>query len=134
MRIRRKLAADARGIAATEFAIVAPVLILLIVGMAQLGILFMANAGLRNALAAGARYATIYPMPSDTALQQRIRDTRFGLKDSQMQTPTIVHGIVNGANYVDISVTYSVPMNFVFFQLSPVQLTQTRRAFVTPGS
>jgi Flp pilus assembly protein TadG len=134
MRIRRKLASDTEGAAAMEFVIVAPALILLIVGLAQLGILFMANAGLRNAVAAGARLATIYPLPSDATLQQRITDTRFGLKASQLTTPTITHGSANGINYVDISASYSVPMNFVFFQLSPVQLTQNRRAFVTPAS
>jgi Flp pilus assembly protein TadG len=55
-----------------------PALVVFVVGIAELGILFMANAGLRNAVAEGARYATIYPRPSDAQIRQRITDTRFG--------------------------------------------------------
>lgn len=134
MRIFRRLDRDQRGIAATEFALVAPVLILFIVGIAQLGILFMANAGLRNAVAEGARLATIWPRPSDTAIRDRILGNDFGLAPSRMTTPTIVHGTDANVDYVDISATYSVRLDFIFFDVPPVTLTATRRAFVVPDT
>lgn len=127
-RIRRR----DEGIAAAEFALVAPALILLIVGIAQLGILFMANAALRNAVAEGARYATIWPRPNDTQIRNRITGSDFGLDSRRMATPAIVHGTSDGANFVDISVTYTVPLDFIFFSTPPVTLTETRRAFVQP--
>ena len=130
----RGLLSNQRGAAALEFALAAPIVILVLVGLARLGIMFMANAGLHNAIAEGARYATIYPLPTDQQITQRIMDSRFGLKNAQMTQPTIVHGNVNGSNYIDISVQYSVPMDFVFFHLPAVTLSENRRAFVTPGS
>jgi len=61
MTVRRKpklpLLREIRAAAALEFALVAPVLIVMIMGIAQLGLIFFANAGLNNAIAQGARHA-----------------------------------------------------------------------------
>ena len=125
-----RLRRDGKGGAAVEFALVAPALITAIIGIAQLGILFFANAGLSNAVAEGARYATIYPRPTDTQIRARITAQRFGLNSQYLTTPTITPGTSNGANYVDISMSYSVPLDFVFFNGPSVTLTQTRRSYV----
>ena len=128
--IWKRLRSDRKGGAAAEFAIIAPVLIGALVGLAQLGILFFANAGLSNAVAEGARYATIYPRPSNTQIQARISAQRWGLNPTYLTTPTITPGTSNGATYLDISMSYNVPLNFVFFQGPSVTLTKTRRAYV----
>ena len=133
-RIARRLRGEARGAAAIEFVIVAPVALLLVIGIARLGILFMANAGLRSAVTEGARYATIYPRPTDDQIRQRIADRSFGMQSQYLGAPTIVHGTANGAAYEDISMSYSVPMDFVFFHLPNVTLTATRRVFVQSAS
>ena len=130
----RKLRQNKRGAAAIEFAIGAPILILFLIGLARLGILYMANAGLRSAVAEGARLATIYPTPTDAQISARIMSSRFGLQSANMTTPTITRGVANSANYVDIRVQYTVPMDFVFFQLSSVVLVEQRRAFVSSGT
>ena len=128
----RRIRHGEEGIAATEFALVAPALILFIVGIAQLGILFMANAALRNAVGEGARFATIWPRPTDAQIRDRITGSDFSLDPSRMGRPTITHGTSDGANFVDIRVTYTVPLDFIFFSTPPVTLTETRRAFVQP--
>jgi Flp pilus assembly protein TadG len=128
----RKLRRDARGAAAIEFALVAPALILFIIGIAQIGILFMANAGLTHAVAEGARLATIFPRPTDAEIRAQIADSRFGLNPANLSTPTITHGTQDGASYADISASYTVPIDFIFFTLPPLTLTETRRAYVQP--
>jgi Flp pilus assembly protein TadG len=133
-RFLRRLRGDGRAVAALEFAIGVPIVLLFLLGMARLGILYMANAGLRSAVAEGARLATIYPLPSDEQLRQRIMDSRFGLQQANMTQPTIVHGTINGSSYVDITAQYAVPMDFVLFQLPAVILVERRRAFVSPSS
>lgn len=125
-RIRR----DRKGSAAVEFAIISPVLIGALVGLAQLGILFFANAGLSNAVGEGARYATIYPRPSNTQIQAKINAQRFGLNPAYLTTPTITPGVSSGANYLEISMSYNVPLDFIFFDGPTVTLTKTRRAYV----
>ena len=132
MRFPARLRRDRRGVAAMEFALISPALILMIIGIGQLGVLFMANAGLRNAVAEGARYATIWPRPSDDAIRTRITSSKFGLQTAHLSTPSVTHGVSSGANYVDITVTYAVPLDFVFFTAPTVTLSETRRAFVQP--
>lgn len=121
---------EERGVGALEFALITPAMVLLIAGIAQLGILFMANAGLRNAVAEGARYATIYPRPSDTEIRDYITDRRFGIDPAGTTTPTITHGVADGANYIDIGMTYTLDLNFVFFTIEDISLEESRRAFV----
>ena len=129
-----RLKREEKGAAALEFALVAPALILFIVGIAQLGVLFMANNGLRNAVGEGARLATIWPRPTDAQITQRITDGRFGLKQSGITGPTYATGVSAGANYVDVTMSYTVTPDFIFFTLPPMTLTETRRAFVHPTS
>lgn len=132
--MRLRLAKEERGAAAIEFGIIAPVLLLMLFGLLQLGVMFNAQAGLKNAVAEGARYATIYPNPTDTQIRDRITDRRFGMQPALIVGPTIARGNNGGPDgnvkYVDITMSYSVPMNFVFFQLPAVQITETRRAYI----
>jgi Flp pilus assembly protein TadG len=132
MRLLERLRLNERGAAALEFAILAPALILMIVGIGQIGILFHANAGLRNAVAEGARFATIYPRPDDEDIIARITSSEFGLVTANMTTPTITHGTDAGVDYVDITMSYNVPLNFVFFEAPAVTLSETRRAYINP--
>ena len=130
MRIVRRLRGNERGAAALEFALVTPALVLFIIGIAQLGILFMASAGLRNAVAEGARYATTHPRPNETQIRARIASSRFGLNASNLSTVTISYGVSDSANYADITATYQVVPDFIFFRLPAITLTESRRAFI----
>ena len=139
MRLFARLRRSERAAAALEFALAAPALIAMIIGIAQLGILYLANAGLRNAVAEGARFATIWRAdlsparrPTDAEIRTRILNSEFGLIPANMTTPSITHGVDSGANYVDISVSYTVPLNFIFFEIPDVTLTESRRAYVQP--
>ena len=127
-----RLKREEKGAAALEFALVAPALILFIVGIAQFGVLFMANNGLSNAVGEGARYATIYPRPTNAQITQRLTDGRFGLKSANISGPTYSTGVSAGADYLDITMSYTVTPDFIFFTLPPMTLTETRRAFVHP--
>lgn len=123
------LAQDRRGAAIIEFAFAAPVFLMLAFMIIQLGLLFGAKAGLESSIDEGARYATIYPSPSDAAIIARIQATQFLLGRATVTGPTITHGTNTGNAYVDIQASASVPLNFVFFQASPITLNYTRRAY-----
>jgi hypothetical protein len=89
----------------------------------------MANAGLQQAVEEGARYATIYPNPSDTAIATHVTDSKFGLQSANIIGPSVSHGTTSGVNYVDVTMSYTVPLNFVLFETAPVVLSHTRRAY-----
>lgn len=133
-----RLARDARGISALEFGLLAPVFIAMIIGVGQMGILFQAQAGLRHAVAEGARYATIYVYnssgtamrPTNAQIIAKINASKYGLNSSYITGPTITSGNSNGATYLDITMSYAVPLDFVFYHPAAVTLTETRRTYV----
>jgi Flp pilus assembly protein TadG len=124
---------DERGASVIEFALLAPVLVGFIIGISQLGLLFFANAGLGNAVSEGARLATLYPRPSDATIAARINDRRFGLDPAYVTGPTFAPGVVDGAPYVEITMSYAAPLNFLFYKVGPIRLSQTRRVYTQPS-
>ncbi len=125
----RVLLRDRAGSPSVDFALTLPALVVVTLGVMQLGIAFLANAGLRNAIEAGARYATVYPYPTDSAIQTKVRTSAFGLDPSQLSTPTITRGTSNGENYVDVTATYPVRFNLIFITTPALTLSYSRRAY-----
>lgn len=122
---------DERGAAAIEMALALPILVSMIYGLFQVGLLYQANAGMQHALGEGARVATLYErftannVPTDAAIKGRITSKLFGRGDGTF----IVADPVTGAGYKDLSVTYSKKMNFIFFNGPTITLTRSKRAY-----
>ena len=132
MRIKSRMLRDERGMGAVEFALVVPVLFAFIVGIAQIGTLFFANSGLKSAVAEGARYATIHPRPGSDAIKQRITDRRFGLDPAYITAATILVEKVDNRDYMTITMSYDVPIDFIFYKTNPIKLVEKRRVFIYP--
>jgi Flp pilus assembly protein TadG len=136
MRFLSKLKRDASGLSAVEFAFIAPVLVTFLVGLAQLGTLYFANTGLKSAVGEGARFATLWPRPTNDQIIARITDRRFGLDPTYITAPTVTPATTaqrtanEGRNFLDIQMSYQVRLDFIFFQTSPITITERRRAFV----
>jgi Flp pilus assembly protein TadG len=129
-----RLGSDNRGATIIEFALVLPALVLFIYGIFIVGQLFSANAGMQHALGEGARYATLClnPTPSmgctvasDSQIQARISSKVFGTGSGTFTVATPVAG----SGYRDLSVTYTMPMDFLFFSGPNVTLTRTKRVY-----
>jgi hypothetical protein len=129
-----RLVRDGRGVSSIEFAILLPVLVLFIYGTFMVGQLFYANAGMQHALGEGARYTTLClnptiaggcSAPSDAQIEARMNERVFG---SGMGTFT-VNAPVQGIGYKDLSVTYTMPADFIFFSLPDVTMTQSKRVY-----
>lgn len=117
---------NSRGVGSIEFALILPVLVLFIYGIYVVGQLFEANAGMQHALGEGARYATLYPTPSDTAIRSKILSSTFWTRSGTFTAPTPT----SGTGYKDLTVTYSVPTDFIFFEGPRVTITKTKRVYL----
>ena len=124
----RKLCADQAGSAAIEFVVAVPVLVLMLWGIFQFGILLQANAGMQHALGEGARMATVFPTPSTTAIQSKITSAKFGVGSGTWDTPVI--STDSGTQTMDITVTYHQPLDFVFFSGPTVDLTASKKVYL----
>ncbi|HEV2079231.1 MAG TPA: TadE/TadG family type IV pilus assembly protein [Allosphingosinicella sp.] len=127
----RPLLADKGGTSAIEFALLAPVLILFLIGIAQLGLVFFANAGLNNAIASGARHATLFPRPTEAEIRSRIDAARFGLDPAGVAAPKLTYNTTASPHFADIQMSYTMSLNFIVYQ-APLTLTQTRRVYLQP--
>jgi Flp pilus assembly pilin Flp len=128
MMMTNKAVRDERGAAALEFALAAPVLITMVVGLAQLGIMYSANTGVHHAVEEGARLAAIFPTPTDDEIAARVLSTKFMV--SGTAEPVVTRDeTAAGDPYIDISLSYSVPLDFIFFSLDPVTVQHSRRVF-----
>jgi Flp pilus assembly protein TadG len=125
---------DQSGVGALEFALIAPALLGMLVGITQLGALYFARADLRNAVAAGARQAQIFPRPAADAVVTSIRAKMVRLDQTKLTGPTVT--VVNNVTYpyADIEVRYAVPLNFIIYKPPAVTLIERRRVFLQPAS
>jgi Flp pilus assembly protein TadG len=128
MSLLRKLAGDRAGSTAVEFAVAVPVLVLFLWGIFQVAIVYRANSGMQHALGEGARLATIFPTPSDTAIQAKITSHQFGVDGGTWETPSITTD--TAAKTKLITVTYSQPTDFLFFEGPTVELTRSKLVYL----
>ncbi len=133
MTLFSKFRRDEEGAAILEFAFAVPLVILLFYGISQFGISLLANAGIRHALDVGARAATVYigatPM-TDAEIRTIVTSKLYGVYNGTMSTPTVTRGTSNGVNYVDITVSYSAPIDTMVYKFGPIDLSETRRAYL----
>lgn len=131
MKMLQLLRRDDRGAAAIEMAIALPVLVSMIYGLFQVGLLYQANAGMQHALGEGARVATLYErytannVPSDATIKSQMQAKLFGKGDGSFT----VADPVTGTGYKDLSITYTKKMNFIFIPGPTITLTRSKRAY-----
>ncbi len=126
------------GAAAIEMAIALPVLLVMIYGIFQVGLVFQANAGMQHALGEGARYATLCiptstgcNSPSDSDVVTRMSSKVFGMNIGTFGTPTVTTPATTSCTHCkDLSVTYTVTPNYLFFNGPAISLTRTKRVYL----
>lgn len=128
----RRLSRDRKGVTLVEFALLTPVLFTFLIAIIQFGTLYFAQAGLKHAVAEGARLASIFPRPSRTRIIAKIAEGRFGVDPARITNPTVTPGEADGRDFLDISLSYEVQMDFIFFSWPTITLTENRRVFVHP--
>lgn len=132
IKFNRNVVDDEHGVAVAEFAIIAPVFLVLLFGLFQTSIMFFANAGLQQAVEAGARYATTYPRPTEALIKSKVLSSGYGLNSTKISGPNVVYGTRNGMPYAEISMNYTMEMDFVFYSSDPIILTHKRLAYLAP--
>jgi hypothetical protein len=120
------------GVAAAEFALVAPILLLLVFGMWNAGIMLFAQNGIRNAVETGARHATIFPRPDENQIREMTTQAYYGPANGTIIGPELTYGVANGLPVVSISMSYTYQPFVPFIDLPPVSLTHRRTTYLAP--
>src|SRR5262249_26125695 len=123
---------------AIEMAIALPVLLVMIYGIFQVGLVFQANAGMQHALGEGARYPTLCTpngtqcnIPTNDQIVTRMQSKLFGMNIGTFGTPTVTTPAAATCVFCkDLGVTYTVTPNFLFFSGRAITLSRTKRVYV----
>ena len=127
-RLCKRLWADQNGANVIEFAIALPVLTVFIYGIFVVGKLFEANAGMQHALGEAARYATLYPTPTDSQLIAKTAAKKFGTSNNGGTLSAL--SISTAGNTKTMSLTYSQPTDFLLFNGPNVSITRSKKVYL----
>ena len=98
---------DERGQTAVEFALIAPILVVLLLAIIQFGIAFHNYVTITDAARAGARQAIIarFAAGNFTDAKQTVRNAASSLDQSKL-TPTVTAPSMTAGSLVTVTVTY----------------------------
>lgn len=134
-----KLARDRRGAVLVEFAILAPLIFALMLGILQVGIGMQAQNSLRSIAAETARYAVVEYQKEASPTNEAIRSQAISIATSQpfnlnnsvqVDIDDAATQRVNGAREITMTITYTVPSVLPLFDWASPTLTHTRPIFV----
>ena len=130
--MRRLLVRDDRGAAAIEMAFALPALVILIWGIVQLGMAFRAVAGIQHSLGEGARLATIWPQPSDDAIEAKMESVVYGIEPGTFTIHPPEPGLSDaGEAYLDLKVSYTQPTNLLLLPGPTITVEREKRVWVS---
>ena len=132
-----KLIRDRSGVSAIEFALAFPIFIQMIWMIFQAGFVFQALSGMQHALGEGARYATIFPRPINTAIEQRMRDRVYGVSGVGQFTvnpitagPNEMNGTSTAATSLILSVKYEQATSLLIVPGPTISVTRTKQVWI----
>lgn len=122
---------NSKGAAAIEMALAIPILLELFWVVFQAGLVFRAMSGIQHGLGEGARYATLFPQPSATEIKSRISDTVYGIGPGNFTIATPSAGTADGANYLDLTVSYTQATDLIFVPGPTITVSRSKRVWVS---
>ena len=130
MRLLRKLRRNERGAAVIEMAFALPCLIIMMWMLVQMGLVFRAMSGIQHGLGEGARLATLYPQPTDQAIHDKIEAAVYGIGPGDFDIEEPVPGTADGANYLDLTVTYTQSTDMLLFPGPDISVSRSKRVWI----
>ncbi|MHA6332820.1 TadE/TadG family type IV pilus assembly protein [Qipengyuania sp. CAU 1752] len=133
IKLLSRLAGDRGGGTSIEFAIIGPIFLSLAFASFEFGAALMAQAGMRQAVESGARYATIYPRPTDAQIVARVRSQTFGIAKQQIEALTVARATSGGLPTATITMRYRHQVQLLFLPPRQVKMNYERTVFQSPG-
>lgn len=135
-----RLAADPAGSAAVEFALLGPLVIVLLLGVLQVGMAMHAYNSLRSIAADTARHVTVEYQKANRLTNSQIQafaiaraiQPPYMLRDEgvAVEVATVTPSRVSGVREISLTVSYTVPSVLGIIDLPSYQIDFTRPIFV----
>lgn len=125
-----KLVRSERGAALIEFALVSPIIILMLIAALQIGMMLHASSGMQHALGEAARAARVVEDPTEeqieTMVMNRLQGT-YGNVTITALTAEITAGTVSSAR---LTLRYAYDPEFVLIDVPPFAMQATRTVYL----
>jgi Flp pilus assembly protein TadG len=136
-----KLAGDRNGSVAIEFGIIAPVFLMMLLGVFQVGVWMQAYNAMRNAVAATARSVAVEYQTDNKLTDSQIANTGLAVATTNpyMLDPNLIEVDVDaasaqpfpGARELTLTFTYQMPSFLAFAGISGPSVSYSRSMFVS---
>jgi hypothetical protein len=130
VKLLRKISRNNDGAAVIEMAFALPVLIILLWMIVQLGLVFRAMSGIQHSLGEGARAATLWPVPTDQTITDKMEAAVYGIGPGDFDIVTPVAGTADGSNYLDLEVTYTQDTDLLIIPGPTISVSRSKRVWV----
>ncbi len=129
MRLLKKIRRNQDGAAVIEMAFALPALIVLMWMIVQLGLVFRAMSGIQHGLGEGSRMATLFPKPTNDAVQTKITDAVYGIGPGSFTIAPPETGTLDNANFLDLKVTYTQQTDMLLFPGPTISVSRSKRVW-----
>lgn len=129
--ILRRLRRDRRGSLGFEFAIALPILVTLMLGILQFGMVLHTSGAMRNAMGEGLRLAKVYPTATAADVYAETRDELVGVAHDGITKLQFTRGTAaNGAQYGRLVMQYQMTPLLPFAPIPPITLEETKQIYL----
>ena len=126
-----RLREDTKGATLVEFAFAAPVLIAIMVGSLQMGLVLYSSGGMRHAVGEGVRYAKVYPNATEEQVLEKVKTSYSGIDPAKVSTLVFERGLSSkGAPFAKISMSYEVAPMIPFVPMPPFTLSEEKLVYL----
>jgi Flp pilus assembly protein TadG len=130
MKQLKRLSHNEDGVAVIEMAFALPILVMLLWMMIQLGLVFRALSGIQHALGEGARAATLWPVPTNETIEDKMEAAVYGIGPGDFTIVDPVAGTADGSNFLDLQVTYTQDTDLLFLPGPTISVSRSKRVWV----
>ena len=130
MKHLKRLSHNEDGVAVIEMAFALPILVMLLWMMIQLGLVFRAMSGIQHALGEGARTATLWPVPTNATIEDKMEAAVYGIGPGEFTIVDPVAGTADGSNFLDLQVTYTQDTDLLFLPGPTISVSRSKRVWV----
>jgi hypothetical protein len=130
VKLLKRISRNDDGAAVIEMAFALPVLIILLWMIVQLGLVFRAMSGIQHSLGEGARAATLWPVPTDQTITDKMEAAVYGIGPGDFDIVPPVAGTADGSNYLDLEVTYSQDTDLLIIPGPTITVSRSKRVWV----
>jgi hypothetical protein len=131
VKLLRKISRNDEGAAVIEMAFALPILIMLLWMIVQLGLVFRAMSGIQHALGEGARAATLWPVPTDDTITDKMEAAVYGIGPGDFEIQPPVPGTADGSDYLDLEVTYTQDTDLLLIPGPTISVSRSKRVWVS---